>query len=53
MCGLFLWGFWWIFPIIGLLMCFAMVFGFAGRGFMCMGRHRAMRSEEVSKSDAR
>ena len=38
------WGFWWIFPVIGLLICvfflIAMVRMMSGGGrFMCMGPH--------------
>jgi hypothetical protein len=38
------WGFWWIFPLIGLLLCLAFVAMMmrgmmGGRGFMCMGGH--------------
>ena len=43
MCGPLLWGFWWIFPVIGLAMCLVMIlFASTGRGCMCMGRHHAM-----------
>jgi uncharacterized membrane protein len=39
-----MWGFWWIFPVIGLLIClffvFAMVRMMSGGGrFMCRGPH--------------
>lgn len=39
MCGPMLWGFWWIFPLMGFLMCLGfMVFHFARRrGFKWMG----------------
>jgi hypothetical protein len=45
MCGPLLWGFWWIFPLMGLLVCLGflvMAFRSAkrGRGFGCMGGHR-------------
>ena len=45
-------GFWWIFPLIGLLVCLAFLvmavrFMTTGRGFMCMGRHQGMGSDEV------
>ncbi len=41
-----MWGFWWIFPLVGLLICLvavaAMVRGMgSGRGFTCMGDHRS------------
>ncbi len=47
-------GFWWIFPIIGLLVCLAFMFvafGFmsTGRGFMCMGGHRGMGSDDAAE----
>ena len=39
-----MWGFGWIFPLIGLLICLvlvvAMVRFMGGRGFLCMGDHR-------------
>jgi hypothetical protein len=47
MCGPFFWsaalGFWWVFPLIGLLMCFAIAlfFGRMGGGCMGMSRHHA------------
>lgn len=49
-----MWGFWWIFPLIGVLVCLAflfMAFRFVttGRGFMCMGGHRAMASDDVAE----
>ena len=40
MCGLLLSGFWWIFPVMGLLMCLGfMAFRFASRrrGFKWLG----------------
>ena len=45
-----MWGFWWIFPIIGLLICLffviAMVRMMSGGGrFMCMGPHHEDREE--------
>jgi hypothetical protein len=52
MCGPLIWGaawgFWWIFPVIGLLMCFVMMFRFArsGGGCMGMGGHRASQAAE-------
>jgi hypothetical protein len=48
------WGFWWIFPLIGFLICV----GFfvvavramsAGRGFMCMGGHQATAPDQVAE----
>lgn len=51
MCGPLLWGFWWIFPLVGFLICLVMAFGFAsaGRGFMCMGGHRAGHSTAAGR----
>ena len=43
MCGPFFWGFWWIFPLVGFLICLGfMAFRLlsAGGGFVCMGSHR-------------
>ena len=42
--GMPMWGFGWIFPLIGLAVCFIVVMALmramaGGRGFMCMGRH--------------
>jgi hypothetical protein len=49
-----MWGFWWILPVIGLAISLGfliLAFGFirAGRGFMCMGGHRSMASDEVAE----
>jgi hypothetical protein len=49
-----MWGFWWIFPLIGLFACLAflvMAFRFmsTGRGFLCMGRHGGMGSDETAE----
>lgn len=48
-----MWGFWWIFPLIGLLICLvfvvAMVRFMGGRGFMCMGDHRSHASDEETE----
>ena len=40
-----MWGFWWIFPIVGLTVCVVFVIAMVramsgGRGFVCMGDHR-------------
>lgn len=45
MCGAFLGGVWWVFPLIGFVMCagFMLVmflFARTGRGWMCMGGAR-------------
>ncbi|MBI2015027.1 MAG: hypothetical protein HYV94_01390 [Candidatus Rokubacteria bacterium] len=39
-----MWGFWWIFPLIGFTICLVFVIAMvramsSGRGFMCMGGH--------------
>ncbi len=49
-----LWGFWWILPLIGLLICLGLLvvafrFMSTGRGFMCMGGHRGMGNDEVAE----
>ena len=49
-----MWGFWWIFPLMGLVMCLAfavMAFRFiaTGRGFMCMGGHRPAGGDESAE----
>lgn len=54
MLGVFQWDFWWIFPIVGMLIglgvCFvAFRFMSAGRGCPCMGG-RGVMSKEESKS---
>ena len=45
MCGALLWGpvwgFWWIFPVLGFLMCLAMAFRFWRSGAGCMAALRA------------
>ncbi len=56
MCGLFLWGFWWVFPLIALVMCLgclimmALRFGSTGRGFGCMGGHCARPDDKSTES---
>ncbi len=53
MCGLFFWGLWWIFPLVGFLMCLGFIaFRFLGdgRGFMCMGGHRPAQSGQRAES---
>ena len=38
-----MWAFWWIFPLLGLLVCLGMIVmmirAMRGGGFMCMGHH--------------
>jgi hypothetical protein len=46
-------GFWWIFPLMGMLMCLAVAvvavrFIATGRGFMCMGGHRQAGVDETA-----
>jgi hypothetical protein len=47
-----MWGFWWVFPLIGLLLCaffgFAMIRMMSGGRFMCMGPH-SDNGEEVAR----
>jgi hypothetical protein len=48
-----MWSLWWIFPLIGLAICFALLvialrFIGTGRGFMCMGGRQGVGSEETS-----
>ena len=45
LCGAGMWGFWWIFPLVGVLVCFTLIvmafrFLSTGRGFSCMGADR-------------
>ena len=44
-----MWGFWWIFPLIGILLCLLFVFivvrVFCGGRFMCMGPRDAENAE--------
>ncbi len=52
MCGPFLWGFWWVFPLVGLVMCLGMMLMMsrhagAGHGGMCMGGPRRTPSHEA------
>ncbi len=47
MCGAFLVGMWWIFPLVGFALCLGfMVLAFRsarrGRGCMCMGNHSSI-----------
>lgn len=51
-----MWGFWWIFPLIGMLVClafFVMMFRVmsTGRGAMCMGMggHRGVERDETAE----
>lgn len=55
MCGPFLFGsFWWVFPLIAMLMCLGflfMAFRFAGtrHGCMFMGGHHGERNHHVTE----
>jgi len=45
-----MWGFWWIFPVIGLMICLFFAIAIVrtistGGRFMCMGSHQDDRSE--------
>ena len=47
-----MWGFWWIFPVIGLLVGVTFLVMMVrvlttGRGVMCMGGHHASSSDET------
>jgi hypothetical protein len=49
-----MWGFWWIFPMIGVFVCLAfLLMAFrvmsTGRGFMCMSGHRGMGNDETAE----
>lgn len=48
-----MWGFWWIFPVLGLLICLSFVIAVVrmmsgGGRFMCMGLHHD-NSEEMAR----
>ncbi len=48
-----MWGFWWIFPLMGLLFCLAFLtiavrFMASGRGFMPMGGHQERAADETT-----
>jgi hypothetical protein len=48
------WSFWWIFPLIGMLVCltfFVMMVRVmvTGRGAMCMGGHRGTERDEAAE----
>ena len=50
MCALLVSGFWWVFPLVGMLICLAFFLvmlrsGRAGHGCMGMGRHRSTTDE--------
>lgn len=45
-----MWGFWWVFPVVGLLICLFFVITMVrmmggGGGFTCMGPHHHEREE--------
>ena len=48
-----MWGFWWVFPLLGVLVCLAFLvvavrFMSTGRGFMCMGGRGGMGDDEAA-----
>jgi hypothetical protein len=46
-----MWGFWWIFPLIGMVACvvfLALAFRAMNPGDMCMGRHRGVDDERTA-----
>ena len=50
-------GIWWIFPLVGLIVCLAFVFMafrllMTGRGCMCMSAHRSVGSQPGVAPDA-
>lgn len=54
MCGPLLSAYWWIFPLMGFLMCLGFVvvafrFASTGRGFMCMSGQRGMPRGRVAE----
>jgi hypothetical protein len=56
LCGAGMWGFWWIFPLVGALVCLALIvmafrFVSTGRGFSCVGGHGGM-GERPDRGDA-
>ena len=56
LCGAGMWGFWWIFPLVGVLVCFTLIvmafrFLSTGRGLSCMGRTGGNR-ERPDRGDA-
>lgn len=56
MCGPFLFGsFWWIVPLVGMLMCLGFLiiasrFSTVVHGGMCMGGHRGTRNNAVAET---
>ncbi len=49
MCGVFLSGVWWVFPLVGIVICAGMMlvafrFGRTGHGCMCMGDSRSTKN---------
>jgi hypothetical protein len=46
-----MWGFWWIVPLVGFLICLVFIVAAArlvgGHGFMCMADHRSHASDET------
>ncbi len=57
MWGSYFWAYWWICPLMGLVMCLVCLlvasrFAAAGRGCMCMGRHDGMEHDRGSRPPA-
>jgi len=53
-CAAGTWGFWWIFPLLGALVCLAIIavavrFIATGRGFVCMTGHPAAGSDDTAE----
>jgi uncharacterized membrane protein len=53
-CGAGMWGFWWIFPLIGAVVCLALIvlavrFMSTGRGLSCMGGHGHTGSDHTAE----
>ena len=54
LCGAGMWGFWWIFPLVGALVCLALIvmvlrFVSTGRGFSCVGGDGGMGSDQTAE----
>ena len=54
LCGAGMWGFWWILPLVGALVCLALIvmafrFVSTGRGFSCVGGHGGMGNDQTAE----
>jgi hypothetical protein len=52
-CGSVMWGFWWVFPLVGALVCLTLIvlavrFLSTGRGFACMGGHAETGNDQTA-----